>query len=126
MARMIAAKTVWLLLSIALLALPCGAQPGPGSPNLVAGISLSSHLTVADCAAARDPARCLATQQARKDCQGKRRSAKRRCLREKLPPPDCSLAPNPQRCLAQQQAQAACQGKAGKELRSCLRNSSGN
>lgn len=123
MARMIAVKTAGILLSIALLALPSIAQPSPD--GLMAGASLRSNLAVADCAAARDPARCLATQQARKDCQGKRGSAKRRCLREKLPPPDCSLAPNPQRCLAQQQAQAACQGTAGKELRSCLRNSSG-
>jgi len=109
-------------LSIAVLALPGIAQPSPG--GLTAGASLRSNLAVADCAAARDPARCLATQQARAACQRKRGTAKRQCLREKLPPPDCSQAPDPQRCLAQQQSQAACKGKVGKELRSCLRNSS--
>ena len=110
-------------LSIAVLVLPCQAQTDPGS--LTGGTSLRSQLAVADCATARDPARCLAAQQARKDCRSKRGSAKRQCLREKLPPPDCSRAPEPQRCLLQQQAQAACRGRAGKLLRQGLRTHSG-
>ena len=109
-------------LSIAVLALPSMAQPSPGRFNLAAGAGLRSQLAVADCAAARDPVRCLAAQRARKDCQGERGSAKRQCLREKLPPAVCSLAPDPPRCLLQQEAQAGCKGKIGKELRACLRN----
>ena len=105
-------------LGICLLALPCGAQPGSG------GISLRSNLAVANCSQARDPARCLAMQEARAACQRQRGAAKRQCLRGKLPAPDCHQAPDPQRCQARLQAQAACRAKTGKLLRQCLREHS--
>jgi len=93
------------------------------SENPLTGASQHPNLVVADCAAARDPARCLALQQAHAACRGKRGSAKRQCLKEKLPLPDCSRAPDAQRCLAQQQVQTACQRQSGKALRACLKNS---
>lgn len=105
-------------LSIAVLAPPCLAQPDSG--GLAGSASTRSNLVVADCAAARDPVRCLALQQARLACQSQRGVARRKCLREKLPPPDCRQAPDPQRCQAYQEAQIACRGKAGKALRACL------
>ena len=119
MTSMIAARIAVLLataLSIALLTRPSMGQPLPG------GVGLRSNLAVADCGQARDPARCLAMQQARKACREKRGADRRQCLREKMPAPDCSQAPDPVRCEARRQAHEACQGKTGKELRSCLRN----
>ena len=120
MARITADNAAWLLLSIILLTLPCSAQPGPGS--LMAAASQRPDLAVAACDQARDPARCMAQQQARAACQSKRGAARRQCLREKMPAQDCSHAPDPRRCQARQQAHDACLGKTGKELRRCLRD----
>jgi len=107
-------------LSIAVLALPGLAQPDPNGLTVSAGPG--ANLAVADCAEARDPARCLALQEARQACQSRVGSARRKCLREKQPPPDCTGAPDPQRCQTHQAALAACQGRAGKSLRACLRH----
>lgn len=74
---------------------------------LVAGLSAAlSSMPVAaqsaqssgDCGQARDPARCLALQQARAECREKHGRDRRLCISARLPPPDCRKAVDPERC----------------------------
>lgn len=73
------------------------------------------------CPQARDPARCVARQQAQDECQDLRGRARQQCLLNHLPPPDCHASDDPARCQQRQQARAACKGKSGKVWRACLK-----
>jgi hypothetical protein len=81
---------------------------------------------VENCPQARDPARCVARQQAQGECQGLRGRARQQCLLNHLPPPDCSVAEEPARCQQRQQARIACKGKTGKAWRACLNEQAGS
>lgn len=85
---------------------------------------LSGNLIAApaqDCGAARDPARCVARQQAQEECQPLRGRARQQCLLNHLPPPDCNASDDPARCRQRQQARAACKGQSGHAWRTCLK-----
>jgi hypothetical protein len=76
----------------------------------------------ADCALARDPARCELRQMAIKDCADTRGSApKQACIEARMPPVDCATASDPQRCEAIARAKEVCRDKTGKAQKACLK-----
>lgn len=85
-----------------------GMAPIPGGPRL------------ADCAKARDPARCEARLEARRACGDKRGDTKRECMQAYLVAPDCARADDPKRCARLKQAEADCRGKSGRNFKRCL------
>jgi len=79
-------KYAFLLVTGLSTALPC-------SP-----VAAQSVQSIDDCGKARDPARCLALQQARFECKEKHGRDKHLCISARLPPPDCKKAVDPLRC----------------------------
>jgi hypothetical protein len=76
----------------------------------------------ADCALARDPARCELRQAAIKSCAEERGSAaKQACIETALPPVDCTTASDPKRCEAIARAKEVCRDKTGKAQKACLK-----
>jgi len=61
-------------------------------------VAAQSVQSIGDCGKARDPARCLALQQARAECREKHGRDKHLCISARLPPPDCRKAVDPLRC----------------------------
>lgn len=88
---------------------------------LIAPLLHAEESASADCARARDPARCEARQAALVACAEKRGAAKQTCFESYMPPVDCSRDEDPAHCEAIEHAKTVCKGKLGKALKSCMK-----
>jgi hypothetical protein len=94
---------------------------------LAAPTMTAAAMNKADCAKAREPARCEAAQAAREACRDLHGSAFRQCTEDLRLHLECAAAAEPRRCESRQKQRAACKskrGRAGKECRQAVPDAS--
>jgi hypothetical protein len=120
-----------------LLAMPAGAQPGPGmggmggmsgmGPGMGGGMMQGGGPRARaprDCTQAPNPAACNAHREARakalEACKDQAGPQRRQCMQEQRQNFDCSKSGNPSQCEARKQVYKACEGQVGPAFRQCV------